>query len=522
MFNQKFYTFDILRVSHRLTVIKNELYSTLTTESGGTVFALSSGIGRCGVAVVRVSGPATSLAIRLLSKPTARQPKPRVATLTRFYDPGTRQQIDQGILLWFPKPQSFTGEDCAEFHIHGGNAVIKALLTALAKIPNVRLAEAGEFTKRAFLNGKLELTEVEGLSDLLHAETESQHQQALRQMQGELGKLYQQWKQALLKCAANVEAYIDFSEDDNIEADVLDEARNQIQIIKNQIRNHLNDNRRGELLRDGVQVALLGEPNVGKSSLLNIICQRPAAIVSSIAGTTRDVIESFHNIGGYPVTFCDTAGLRQTTNLVELEGVRRAVKRGLQADIVILMLDAVHQYNKFLETPKMVLGDYISEQLETLMATTNQGQSQSPLDSGQRRINLNDVVVVFNKLDLVDKSLLANLQKMLSSPGTPSCCAISCLNQDGLTHFLDTLVKKIKQRCGDPSVGNPSLTQQRHRVHLTQCVHHLGMSLHYFNHDEVLVAEQLRRALRQLGKIVGQFVNDDILNVLFKDFCIGK
>ncbi|CAL8306830.1 unnamed protein product [Lota lota] len=275
-----------------------------------TIFALSSGHGRCGVAVVRVSGPASSTALRSMAGLTCAMPPPRRALLRTITDPHSREVLDRGLILWFPGPHSFTGEDSAEFHIHGGPAVISAVLQALGSLAGVRPAEAGEFTRRAFHAGKLDLTEVEGLGDLIHAETEAQRRQALRQMSGDLGRLYQDWSYRLKRCLAHIEAFIDFSEDELIEDSVISQVDGWMCALQGEVESHLKDERRGERLRSGVQVVIAGATNAGKSSLLNTLCQRPAAIVSPVAGTTRDVLETALDIGGFPVLLSDTAGLR--------------------------------------------------------------------------------------------------------------------------------------------------------------------------------------------------------------------
>ncbi|NXY85015.1 GTPB3 GTPase, partial [Alcedo cyanopectus] len=333
---------------------------------GDTIFALSSGHGRCGVAVIRTSGPGSRGALQSLTG-HPQPPPPRVLALRRIRDPNTAEPLDRGLVVWFPGPQSFTGEDCAELHVHGGPAVVSGVLRALGRLPGLRPAEPGEFTRRAFRRGKLDLTAAEGLGDLIRAETEAQRRQALRQMEGELGQLYQRWSETLTQALAHLEAYIDFSEDDNVEEEVLSQGEGctgrgwlghpvpiippcchislptvdaTVRALEQEIGAHLQDGRRGELLRGGVHAVIAGPPNVGKSSLLNLLCQRPAAIVSPVAGTTRDVVEVALNVGGYPLVLSDTAGLRDATDPVEQEGVSRARNRLQQADLVLAVLDA--------------------------------------------------------------------------------------------------------------------------------------------------------------------------------------
>ncbi|XP_067666803.1 tRNA modification GTPase GTPBP3, mitochondrial-like isoform X2 [Haliotis asinina] len=406
----------------------------------GTIFALSSGHGRSGVAVIRVSGPSTSESLRQMVR---RIPPPRKAVLRRIYFPQSSEAIDKGLVLWFPGPKSFTGEDCAEFQVHGGPAVVTAMLDALAELPGFRHAEAGEFTKRAYMNEQLDLTEVEGLSDLISAETEAQRRQALRQMEGDLGNMYMTWRRRIIKCLANVEAYIDFSEDENIEDDVLDHARSEVQVMIEEMKGHLHDNRRGERLRSGVRVAIIGEPNVGKSSLLNALCQRPAAIVSPIAGTTRDVVETALNIGGYPVLLSDTAGLRETGDAVEKEGVRRAIERAEQADIKIILVDASKfssaytncDVDKFVRDHLYDLGvmggtQHDDNEAERLMP--DGGDAVQPEEDRQ-------TLLVVNKCDLVP-SWTPDFP-----PGDVATATVSCTTGEGMEHFINLLAERVKR-----------------------------------------------------------------------------
>ncbi len=304
---------------------------------GDTIYAPATAAGRAGVAVIRISGPACRAALTALLA-TGLVPAPRRATLTAFVDPGNGEELDRGLVLWFPAPHSFTGEDVAELHCHGGAAVIAALLEALGRTMGCRLAEAGEFTRRAFQNGKMDLTQAEGLADLIAAETEAQRRQAQRQMAGALGQLYEGWRADLIGALAHLEADIDFPDED-LPDGVTARQRPVLQRLKQQISDHLDDSHRGERLRDGCHMVILGAPNVGKSSLLNALSRRDAAIVSSQAGTTRDVVEVYLNLGGYPVVLADTAGLRDSEDALEVEGVRRARVRGEQADLKIVLYD---------------------------------------------------------------------------------------------------------------------------------------------------------------------------------------
>uniref|UniRef100_A0A4W4G115 5-taurinomethyluridine-[tRNA] synthase subunit GTPB3, mitochondrial n=1 Tax=Electrophorus electricus TaxID=8005 RepID=A0A4W4G115_ELEEL len=473
-----------------------------SASSEDTIFALSSGQGRCGVAVVRVSGPASVDALRSMAGLTRRLPAPRTALLRRLLHPHSKELLDRGLVLWFPGPHSFTGEDSVEFHIHGGPAVINGILQALGSLPRLRPAEAGEFTRRAFHAGKLDLTEVEGMGDLIHAETEAQRRQALRQMAGDLGQLYNDWSLQLKQSLAHVEAFIDFSEGDLIEDGVLYEVDVAVSQLRVEVEKHLSDERKGERLRSGVQVVIAGSTNVGKSSLFNILCQRPAAIVSPVAGTTRDVVETPLDIGGFPVLLSDTAGLRDTCDCVEREGVHRARQTVEQADLTLVVIDTAQLPQDLLMVPGL-LSRYLK------MVLPNRKDEQC--------------LLVLNKRDLLPKSHIAVIQRVLQqNPGLPPLSILSCHNKEGLEDFLTLLQDRIKTLCGDPLASSPSLTQTRHRTHLQKCVDALAQYYQYRDTDLALAAEGLRSGLTSLGRITGKVGAEEILDVIFRDFCIGK
>ncbi|KAM8745512.1 5-taurinomethyluridine-[tRNA] synthase subunit GTPB3, mitochondrial isoform 2-T2 [Acanthopagrus schlegelii] len=470
-----------------------------------TIFALSSGHGRCGVAVIRASGPASATALKCMAGLISGLPPPRTALLRSITDPQTKEVLDRGLVLWFPAPHSFTGEDSAEFHIHGGSAVITAVLQALGSVPGMRPAEAGEFTRRAFQAGKLGLTEVEGLGDLIHAETEAQRRQALRQMSGELGQLYQDWSHRLKRCLAHVEAFIDFSEDELIEDGVLNHVDRSVCDLQEEMERHLKDERRGERLRSGVQVVIAGATNAGKSSLLNTLCQRPAAIVSPIAGTTRDVVETALDIGGFPVLLSDTAGLRESPDLVEREGVRRARERVEQADLTLVVVDCAH-----LPTEAQQAAAFLQGHLRSVLPTQEQPETDRCL-------------LVLNKTDLLPQEQRQKLARELGRvSGLPPVSLISCHTDEGLQDFLTVLHSSVKTLCGDPLSGAPTLTQARHRAHLQQCFTALAQYQQYRDIDLALAAEGVRLALTSLGRITGRVGAEEILDIIFKDFCIGK
>ncbi|KAK0178152.1 hypothetical protein PV328_002129 [Microctonus aethiopoides] len=456
------------------------------TSAASTIYALSSGQGKCGVAVVRISGIKASDALKKMTKIYDLQA--RKAFLRNIFDPVTGEIIDKGLCLWFPAPNSFTGEDSVEFQVHGGSAILNALMSALSKL-KFQPALPGEFTKRAFYNGKLDLTEIEGLADLIHAETEQQRRQALLQADGSLSNLYNNWRDDLSKSLAHLEAYIDFSEDDNIEDGVLDNCNDKIKQLVGNISTHLADGRRGEILRNGIRTVIIGQPNVGKSSLLNYLVQRNAAIVTPIAGTTRDIVELNTNILDYPVILADTAGLAASTDdVVEQEGIRRAKIHAEKADFIILMVDA----SVYLATGKS-FKDYIKYYVNIL------GMKELLLDSSEE-FRKNSVVLV-NKIDLID-----NNESVLRDIENFGAVAVSCIKENGFSNLLETLSVKFRDICGNPTRENPTISQARHRVHLTNCVDYLKNYLSMSErceYDMVIVTQQIRNAMRELGKITG-------------------
>jgi tRNA modification GTPase len=429
-----------------------------------TIFALSSGRGRAGVAVVRVSGPAAGVALQSLAGPEL--PRPRTAAL-RTLATANDEPIDDALVLWFPAPASFTGEDVAEFHVHGGRAVVEALLGALSELSGLRPAEPGEFTRRAVENGKFDLTQAEALADLINAETEAQRRQALRQYDGALAKLYERWHSALIRAAAWIEGVIDFA-DEEIPPDILVQAKTQAAEIAAEIRSHLNDARRGEILRDGFHLTVIGPPNSGKSSLINALAQRDVAIVSEMAGTTRDVLEVHLDLGGYPVIVADTAGLRDTADRIEVEGVRRALARAEASDAVLLLLDA------------------------TAPATPLLHLAQKP------------ALTVWNKVDL--------------AKGPRDELAVSVLTGEGMNQLLEQIGNIVRQRLQPDGV--PALTRERHRHAATRAAEALERSANAGAPE--LAAEEVRLAMRELGRVTGRVDVEDLLDVVFRDFCIGK
>ncbi len=444
-----------------------------------TIFAPATAAGRAGVAVLRISGPQAAGAVVALA---GELPPPRHAALRRLRHPASGDALDDALVLWFPAPASFTGEDVAELHLHGGRAVSAAVLGALAALPGLRPAEPGEFTRRAFDNGKLDLTAVEGLADLVAAESEAQRRQALRQLDGALGELYDGWRDVLLHSLARLEAEIDFPEE-GLPEEIASRVKHNIEDIVNHISLHLDDHRRGERLREGVVVVILGAPNVGKSSLLNCLAGRDAAIVSHEAGTTRDVVEVHMDMGGYPVILADTAGLRETGGAVESEGVRRALARAADADLKMVVFDARNWPEMDPRTAALVDGD---------------------------------TLVVVNKGDLAPGSAAG-------APEAQGPWWISCLTGTGLDALVAGLGGEIARRWS--LEGGPALTRERHRAALEDCSAALGRCLEAGSRDSVaaeLVAEDLRHAVTALGRITGRIDVEDLLDVIFAEFCIGK
>lgn len=434
-----------------------------------TIFALASGAGKAGIAVFRLSGPAAGEALRVLSH--KQLPEPRRATRVHLLDPKTKDILDDGLAIYFPGPASFTGEDVVELHVHGGRAVIAGLTEALAGIQGVRLAEAGEFTRRAFDHGKLDLTAAEGLADLINAETAAQRRQAQRQLQGDLGQIYDDWRERLLKAIALFEAEIDFSDED-LPPGLHAQVAAEIAEITEEITDHLDDKGQGQVLRDGLYITIIGPPNAGKSSLLNRLSRRDVAIVSEKAGTTRDVIEVHLELEGYPVILADTAGLREATEEIESEGVRRAIERAEQADLKLAVFDGAIWPEKDAHTLELID---------------------------------DETLVVINKSDLFK----TNGSEYL---------AISAETGDGFDVLLEVLKRKVEERCH--LSASPALTRTRHRAALEECL--TNLERFPTSSETELKAEDLRLAARALGRITGRVDVEEVLDIIFKEFCIGK
>ncbi len=447
-----------------------------------TIFALSSGKGRAGVSVIRVSGPLVGPVILSLTD-RKKLPSPRVAQLSWFKDPVDGTRLDNGLLLYFQGPSSFTGEDVAEFHIHGGRAVLDGFMAALAKIDGLRMALPGEFTRRSFDNGKMDLTAAEGLADLINAETESQRRQALRLIDGRLANLYEGWRSDIISAMAYFEADIDFADED-IADDISQDSQPIIVNLRQNIIEHMGDGFKGERIRDGLQAVILGEPNIGKSTLLNLLSKRDVAIVSDIAGTTRDVLEVHLDMGGFPVTLVDTAGIRESKDSIEAEGIRRAEGRAKKADIKIILLQAQHWPN---------IPEKIKAQIDT------------------------NSIILLNKIDI--NSLSEAVINRYDGPAI-ALLPISAKEEIGMTNFLTVFSQEVEKRM--ELSDTPNLTRARHRESLTRCLEHLDRFLEFPDKELALRAEDLRMAARHLGAITGRVDVEDILDIIFSEFCIGK
>jgi tRNA modification GTPase len=441
-----------------------------------TIFALSSGHGRAAVAVIRVCGPAAGGVIDYMAAP---RPKPRQAALRAIRHPETGEILDRALVLWFPGPNTETGEDMAELQLHGGRAVVQGVLGALGALEGLRMAEPGEFARRAFENGKIDLTGVEGLADLIDAETAAQRRQALRQAGGALFQLYEGWRQRLIGATALLEAAIDFSDEADVAAGTLRTARAEVETLYAAIAAHLDDGHRGELLREGFQVVLAGPPNVGKSSLLNALARRDVAIVSEEAGTTRDVIEVRLDLAGLPILVSDTAGIRKAEGKVEQEGIRRTLGRARAADVVVWLIDAT--------APLIDLPAEIAASPERTL-------------------------LVVNKMDLLDSKVLHAL------PG--GAIGLSALTGFGLDVLARRLTAMARARIGETET--PALTQARHRQALERCAAPLRSFLASPVEEVELRAEDLRRAAHALGRVTGAVDVEDVLDQVFSRFCIGK
>ena len=443
-----------------------------------SIFAQCTAPGKAGVAVFRLSGPESLMALEQLIAQKVDKLEPRKLYFRKIYNPKTKEQIDEAMIVFFIGNSSFTGETSVEIHTHGSISVIKQMNQILSSINGLRLAEPGEFAKRSFINGKIDLTAAEGLADLIDAETELQHKQAIRQLGGGLEKIYDNWHQELLSLISLLEAYIDFPDED-IPDETLQQVANKIDGLIKEIDNHLDDNNRGERLRDGLRLAIIGKPNVGKSSLLNFLMKREVAIVSDIAGTTRDVLEGHLDIGGYPIILQDTAGIHHDTkDVIEQKGIEKAKEVFQNSDIKIIIYDATEADDK---------NDDFAELIDK------------------------NTIVLLNKIDLANPPIL-------SSSNLKNPLAVSIKKNIGLEKVIKRIIE-VAENIAKPS-DTPQITRARHRAQLEQAIAYLTNFT--LDDDLVLVTEDIRMTIRSLSNITGKITVDEILGEIFSNFCIGK
>ncbi len=444
-----------------------------------TIFALATAAGRAAVAVVRVSGPATRDVVGALA---GKVPAPRLAGLRRLRHDGV--ELDEALVLFFEGPASYTGEDAAEFHVHGGPAVVEALVDALADL-GLRLAEPGEFTRRAFGNGKLDLAQAEGVADLIDAETEGQRRQALGQIGGALSQRYDRWRELLVHALAMLEAAVDFPDED-LPEEVAARARPGLEVLNAEIAAALADVFRGRRVRDGYRIALVGAPNAGKSTLLNALAERDAAIVTDTPGTTRDIIEVPLVLGGYRVLLADTAGLRETGDAIEAEGVRRARAWAQAADLRIWVFDGFH-------------------------VEQSMGEGTDLLSPGDW--------VAINKIDIADAAVVTEVRNHFAARGL-TVEAISAHSPDAVGQFRAQLTSHVTSALSGSEF--PAATRQRHAERLREAQIYLERALSDVGLEVELAAEDVRLAARALAKITGRIDTEDVLDRVFSSFCIGK
>lgn len=446
--------------------------------TNSTIYALSTVYGKSGVAVIRISGPAALETVRRMTLLPAENINSRKAHFVKLLSARDGSLLDHSLLLYFPAPHSFTGEDIVELHTHGSRAVIASVLDSLSSLPDYRLAEPGEFSKRAFYNHKMDLTEAEGLADLIDADTAEQQKYALRQMEGGLKNLYDGWRSRLVDLLAHLEAYIDFPDED-LPVDLTSGMMNDVFKLCSEIETHLNDGKSGERLRDGFRVVIVGAPNAGKSSLLNAVARRDAVIVSDIAGTTRDAIDIHLDLGGYPVIFTDTAGLREAEEAIEQQGIAMAWRKIEDADLIISLFDA--------------------------------SQDSVQVFDKLKKTYHNKMLIVANKIDKLTSEQCSKLQKQ-------GCMLISAKQAQGIGELLEIITGRIASRF--TSGSNMLITRARYREALQNTLDNLQR----FGFDKPieLTAEDIRLAARELGKITGRIEVDEILDKIFGSFCIGK
>lgn len=460
----------------------------ISYKSGQTIFSLASHIKDRGspVAIVRVSGPSTSQALFSL---TGKKPSPRVATLCSICDPSNKEVIDKGLVLWFPRPNSYTGEDVCEFMLHGSKAVISRLIRILGQQPGLRPAEPGEFTKRALLNGKVDLIEAEAIKDLIESQTDIQRKRALEGISGETSKLYQEWQHDLVKSLADIEAEIDFGEEEQVDDDCIERTKRRLENLRKKIQKFTEGcQRKTDIAKDGFRVAIMGEPNVGKSSLMNLLAQREVSIVSKTEGTTRDIVEVVLDMNGHLVILQDTAGLREVSSksdhdIIEEEGIRRARQAATTAHLVIFLVDA------------------------------SKPSSVKELVELEKECSGVKVITVVNKIDLLGSVTMNNLSSEYD-------CFISCIRKEGIDSLEEKVLKHVESTY---SISDHGFMTERQGALLSQALHSIDSALSTLETDVVVAAHHVRKAATSVSSLTKRNISsEDILDVIFRDFCIGK
>ena len=444
-----------------------------------TIFALSSGKPPSGIAVIRISGPKSQ---EILEKMCENVPVSRETGLSKILHPVTKEILDEGLILWFKRPASFTGEDVVELHVHGGRAVVQAIINALQSLDGLRIAEPGEFTYRAFEAGKLDITKVEGLADLISADTEFQRKLAITNVTGGLYELCEKWRANLIRCRALIESELDFSDEDDTPDSSFEQIEPILRQLADELSSQISKSQSAEQLRDGLKIIILGEPNAGKSTLLNRIANRDVAIVTDEEGTTRDILSVHLDLKGYPATIMDTAGIRETTGKVEIEGIRRAKEQAKEADLILELIDS----------------------------TT--ATSDSRFKEEFKNI---PIWLLYNKVDL-KPNIIERVQKNLIN----NTYIISAKSGEGITELIDSLAKF----CGEFWIDAESsiISRTRHRTLLTVALKSVKKVLNDSRLPIELCAEELRSASDEIGRITGKVQTDELLDVIFKEFCVGK
>tara|TARA_B100001964_G_scaffold139130_1_gene153413 strand:+ start:5 stop:1408 length:1404 start_codon:yes stop_codon:yes gene_type:complete len=448
-----------------------------------TIFASASSIGMSAIKTVRVSGGEAKKIFKILTK--KKLPKARYSNLFNLYDIKNSSLIDKAIVVWYPEAKTYTGEDMLEINIHGGSSVLEHLIENLLLIKNVREANPGEFTKRAFRNNKIDFLEAEGIMDLINAETKFQKSLAIHQVNGSLSTIFKKWNKKLLKLLAHYESQIDFPEDE-VPKNTQDKVILQVAGLTKEIEFFLSENKRGDIIRQGIEIAIIGKPNVGKSSLINQIAKKNISIVSKTSGTTRDIIEIKINLSNIPAIFSDTAGLKERPrNNIEKEGVTRTRKKIKNCNIKLLVIDGTKNFEN--DVLKLVC---------------------------------NKTIIILNKKDLLSNKNIVNKINYLNKNNFNQVFVISAKNGAGINTLLNEIEKYIKDKYKNVFFGEPSLTRTRHRTCLKKCL--INLKKINNNKKPELNAEDLRLSINALGNVTGEYEVEKMLDIVFEDFCIGK